>query len=169
MVKIIYAGYSKCGTTTIAQAFRSINYKVYDYEEVILYHAADWIKYWDADNYSLEERRKHLRNMFKDIDVVTDSPHYFYWRELLDAFPDAKVIFWERPEQPWLKSMVKQIESITESVLKPDIICDIFKPFSALMREKLKFNAYLMPIMIGSTPFYMKKLTGKTSKINEIK
>ena len=35
MVKFIYAGYAKCGTKTMAAAFRELGFNNYDFEETI--------------------------------------------------------------------------------------------------------------------------------------
>ena len=37
-----------------------------------------------------------------------DFPHFFLWREILDAFPGAKVIFWERDIDSWYQSFLNQ-------------------------------------------------------------
>ena len=29
--------------------------------------------------------------MYKDVDAVTDMPAFYFWKQILEAFPDAKV------------------------------------------------------------------------------
>ena len=45
-----------------------------------------------------------LRKMYKDVDAVTDLPAYLYWEQLLEAFPNAKIIHMERNEVTWERS-----------------------------------------------------------------
>ena len=94
-LKYCYAGYSRCGTKTIASAFKILGYKVYDYEETMLYALDDLLKLKD-NQLEKEERRKILHNVLKDVDVVTDCPYYIYWREIMEIFPDCKFIFYGR-------------------------------------------------------------------------
>ena len=47
--------------------------------------------------------------MYKDVDAVTDHPAGFWYEEILQAFPDAKVILNVRDsEDVWLKSQVRE-------------------------------------------------------------
>ena len=41
MVKYIYAGFSKCGTKTMAAAFRNMGYSVYDFDEMMEFCTGD--------------------------------------------------------------------------------------------------------------------------------
>ena len=51
--------------------------------------------------------------MYKDVDVVTDNPAAFWFQEVYEAFPDAKVILSLRDnEDVWMKSWAKQLEII---------------------------------------------------------
>ena len=54
--------------------------------------------------------------MLKDVDVVLDMPFYFIWKELLDVFPECKVIFYERDEDEWFKSYASQARRVTARV-----------------------------------------------------
>ena len=94
-LKYIYAGYSKCGTKTIAKVFRTLGFNVFDYEENTVYLLQEWIAYFDPKK-TKEERIAMLRVMLKDVDVITDQPGFLLWAELMEAFPEAKCIFWER-------------------------------------------------------------------------
>ena len=37
-----------------------------------------------------------FRRMFANVDAVTDVPCVFFWEEILEAFPEAKVILGSR-------------------------------------------------------------------------
>ena len=44
--------------------------------------------------------------------MVIDCPSYIFWREILEAFPDAKVILVERDPEKWVKSAETQINTM---------------------------------------------------------
>ena len=120
-VKIIYAAYSKCCTKSIAAAFRILNYKVYDFAEHQLYNHETWLKFLDT-KLSRSEKIKLLYEMHKDVDVLVAMPAYTFWRELTEAFPEAKVIFYARSEEAWKKSAYNQLNKLAELKKVPDII-----------------------------------------------
>ena len=76
-MKYIYAGYSKCGTKTMAKAFKDLGFVVYDYEEMFMY-TIDGKNGWQAfENAKTKtEKYKILYNMLKDVDVVMDMPFH---------------------------------------------------------------------------------------------
>ncbi len=84
-MKVIYAGFSKCGTKTIAEALRLLDYEVYDFLENFEFLGDRWMKIFEEGCTS-----EMLYEMYKDVDAVTDMPCFFFWDELLQAFPDAK-------------------------------------------------------------------------------
>merc|ERR1719362_276673 len=53
-----------------------------------------------------------IQKMYTDVDIVFDVPHYFLWKELMQAFPEAKCIFWAREEGSWWQSFHKQLLSV---------------------------------------------------------
>lgn len=89
IMKIICAGPMKTGTKSLSMALKILGYSVYDFPEQF---------------YILEDKYKKVfagtaepsdfYDMFKDVDAVIDTPGYHYWKEILDAFPNAKVRFW---------------------------------------------------------------------------
>ena len=103
MVKYIYAGFSKCGTKSLATAFREMGFKVHDMEETLEGACEGFYRMTDQ-NLSTQEKSKILYEMFKDVDYCGDWPCFNYWREILEVFPEAKVIFYQREEDAWFKS-----------------------------------------------------------------
>jgi len=94
------------GTKTMAEAFRVLGFRVLDYEDTTL----DANAIFDVfDPFKTpEEKRELIRSNLQDFDVCMDMPHYWIWKEILDVFPDAKVIFWGRDVDAWWKSLVNQ-------------------------------------------------------------
>ena len=54
------------------------------------------------------------------MDVVTDAPPFYFWKELMEIFPEAKCIFFERDEAAWFKSFQNQMDKICERKKLPD-------------------------------------------------
>jgi len=102
-MKVIYAGFSKCATKTIAKALRLLGYNVYDYMENYEHLHDDWLEIY-RNGATVEQ----LQRMYQGVDAVTGMPVYYFWEELLEAFPKAKVIFYERPIDDWYRSVLSQ-------------------------------------------------------------
>ena len=86
-MKVIVAGYSKTGTKTINAALTELGYNVYDNVEHMWYLHKEWSKIFQGKGSVAD-----LKNMYENVDAVTDYPANVYWNELLQAFPKSKVI-----------------------------------------------------------------------------
>jgi len=107
-MKVIYAGFPKCATTTIADALRTLGYATHDIAESYTKNYEGWMKVMSGRS-DVED----IRKMLQDVDAVTDSPACFYWKEILQAFPDAKVLMGTREsEDVWYNSFKRQLDSI---------------------------------------------------------
>ena len=101
-MKIICAGLSKTGTTSIARALQVLGFTVYDWPEHITIHGDEWLDIY------LRGKLPDFASMYGDVDAVTDLPPAFWYQEIYQAFPDARVILTVRDnEDVWLKSWVK--------------------------------------------------------------
>lgn len=107
-MKVICAGLSKTGTKTLAKALRTLGYTVYDYFEHRNLHSNEWFAIY------CEGKDPDFIAMYKDVDAVTDIPAAHWFREIYEAFPDAKVILSLRDnEEVWVKSFSKLVEIIS--------------------------------------------------------
>jgi len=105
-MKVIYAGFSKCGTKTMQRALQELGYTVYDFLENYEYLGDKWQKIFNKGG-----TKEDFYEMFKDVDAVTDMPAFYFWNQILEAFPDAKIVFSQRAtEEEWMKSMNHQID-----------------------------------------------------------
>ena len=106
-MKIICAGLTKTGTKSLAKALRILGFTVYDVDEHEQFHSELW-----HDIY-MEGKSPDFVSMYKDVDAVTDVPPLFWFQEIHEAFPDAKVILSVRDdEEVWVKSWAKQNEHV---------------------------------------------------------
>nr|XP_002122744.1 uncharacterized protein LOC100181848 [Ciona intestinalis] len=139
-MKVIMAGLPKTGTKTMHAAFDIIGYSVYDIMEHFWLHGDQWNKFWSGKGTIAD-----LEEMYKDVDTCVDGPIFYYWEELLQAFPDAKIILTIRDEDQWWKSMQKQVENMQSN-----------KMFSAMMtlsptgHRYLRFVRRMMMVEFGS-------------------
>lgn len=85
-MKIICAGPSRTGTKSFCAAFRHLGYVAYEYEENFFFHQKEWTEILN-NGFS----REIFQRMYKDVDVVADLPCFYFWQEIWDAFPEAKV------------------------------------------------------------------------------
>ena len=106
-MKIICAGLNKTGTKSLAKALRILGFTVFDLDEHEHFHVDQWY------NIYFEGKSPDFASMYKDVDAVTDLPPAFWFQEIYEAFPDAKVILSLRhDEEVWVQSWVKQNEII---------------------------------------------------------
>ena len=105
-MKIICAGYGKTGTKSIAKALRHLGFTVFDWEEQTL----DFVDHWvDVFQNGAEP---DVKRVYQNADACTDFPGGFFFEEILDAFPDCKVILSEREEDSWIESLVRQLNAV---------------------------------------------------------
>ncbi|XP_078491801.1 uncharacterized protein LOC100180176 [Ciona intestinalis] len=111
-MKVIYAGYAKTGTKTMSAVFNEFGYNTYDFFEHGYYHGKEWRKII-YEGSTVED----FRSMYKDADAIVDTPIYIFWEEILEAYPDAKIIFSTRSDESWLKSCKNQVHSLATEPL----------------------------------------------------
>lgn len=99
-MRVIVAGPPKTGTTSVAAALRLLGYTVYDCDEQVDLQLDDWHKILVSG----EDPSLHFPRMFESVDALTDGPGYYFWEQLLEAFPNAKVILLTREEDSWAPS-----------------------------------------------------------------
>ena len=56
-----------------------------------------------------------MKRVYQNADVCVDIPGYLFFEEILEAFPDCKVILSVREEDSWIESLVRQLDSSSRS------------------------------------------------------
>ena len=105
-MKVICAGYSKTGTKSICKALRHLGFTVFDWEE----QTFDFVDHW-VDVFQ-NGTKPDVKRVYQNADAAVDMPGFFFYEEILEAFPDCKVILSEREEDSWVKSWARQLESL---------------------------------------------------------
>ncbi|KAK3734681.1 hypothetical protein QZH41_013942 [Actinostola sp. cb2023] len=98
-MKVICAGLLKTGTKSLASALRTLGYNVHDHEEHRMNHLDEYLQAFEGT------QMPDFAAMYADVDAVIASPACFFWKEIFDAFPDAKVVLMVRDnEEVWRES-----------------------------------------------------------------
>ncbi|KPI15580.1 hypothetical protein OK074_2025 [Actinobacteria bacterium OK074] len=101
MLKIIGAGLPRTGTLTLHRALSQLGFgPCYHTKEITekLDHIERWIQAYAGQ--PLDPRA-----LFAGYRATTDAPGCFFWRELVRAYPDARVILSTRDVHAWYASM----------------------------------------------------------------
>nr|CAB3262225.1 uncharacterized protein LOC100178838 [Phallusia mammillata] len=109
-MKIIVASFPKTGTKSLNAALTILGYRVYDFLEHAYYHNKEWLEILSKG--CREQTVEMFRKMYKDIDVVLDLPACYFWEEILEAFPEAKIVLTLRAKEDYYRSAQKQVEEI---------------------------------------------------------
>ncbi|XP_077972780.1 uncharacterized protein LOC144428016 [Styela clava] len=106
-MKVIGAGFSKTGTKSLHTALLKLGYcTVYDALENAVYLEDEWKTIFEK-GWSFEIFKK----MYENIDAVVDVPAFYFWEDIYNAFPDAKIILTVREnEDVWFKSLKGHME-----------------------------------------------------------
>ena len=136
-MKIICVGYAKTGTKSIAKALRHLGLTVFDWEE----QAFDFLDHWvDVFQNGTEP---DVKRVYKNADAAVDMPGTFFYEEIMEAFPDCKVILSEREEDSWIKSFVNQMELIYAADVIPSSPSNMFRKMLSMFSPTGKKMGYV--------------------------
>lgn len=121
-MQVLSLGAPRTGTLSMCEAYQILGYASPYHYSSIFANAKDadmWIEALEAKYNPRRGRQPFGRQQFDQLlghcSAVTDVPCIIFWRELLAAYPDAKVVLVERDERKWLDS----IEVLVTGVLNP--------------------------------------------------
>lgn len=104
-MQVIGAGFGRTGTMSLKLALEQLGFQpCYHMYEVFAHpgHAEVWHE-------AAKGRPPDWREFLKDYRAAVDWPACHFWRELAEAFPEAKFLLTERDEDAWYKSMSQTI------------------------------------------------------------
>jgi len=102
MIKVLGVGLSKTGTNSLTDALKLLGYKTIHYDA---YRLNDVI---------LEGKIPANWRRYDTVDAVTDIPSAYFYREILDAYPEAKAILTVRDVDAWYASICKHYRRYKE-------------------------------------------------------
>lgn len=100
-MKIICASLSKTGTTSLAAALKILGFTVHDFAEHLQHHMDEYLQAFDNN-------MPDFTAMYSSVDAITDFPACFFWKDINECFPAAKVILMERDDvESWVQSILQ--------------------------------------------------------------
>jgi hypothetical protein len=103
-LKVIGAGLPRTGTLSLKFALQQLGFgRCYHMTEFILnpQHTGLWAEALDG--------RPDWDRLFEGYQSTADFPGCFFWRELADHYPDAKVVLGVRPADRWYESLSETV------------------------------------------------------------
>ena len=94
-MKVLALGLSRCGTESLKFALEELGYKgVYHGSEVKGNHEMVLARLWDAKTVGVENKisAKDFDRFIGNYEAVTDAVGCMFAKELIEAYPNAKVL-----------------------------------------------------------------------------
>lgn len=101
-MKIIGAGFARTGTMSMYAALGILGYRAYHLFEALRNFEIGHMDMWNDFMEGKSEMDWH--KLYEEYDASTDLPSCIYWREQMDAFPEAKVVLTKRDPEAWWNS-----------------------------------------------------------------
>lgn len=129
-LKIIGAGYGRTGTMSTFTALKQLGFPCYHMVEVIMNKAnSSHLGFWRKVANDPPGAKQDWEEVFSNYTASVDNPACCVWRELMVAYPDAKVLLTLHPKGPdaWYDSTIDTIY-FTENRWQFKVL-EIFTPF----------------------------------------
>ena len=103
---VIGAGFGRTGTMSMKKALRQLlGAPIYHFDELLW--RPDHVAAWHALLH--DDAPIDWRWLYADYSATLDYPFNLYWREMLAAFPDAKVLLTVREPERWHASIATML------------------------------------------------------------
>lgn len=129
-LKVIGAGYGRTGTMSTYTALKELGFPCYHMIEVIQNKAnAKHLNFWRKVANDPPGQQQDWESMLGNYTAAVDNPTCCVWKELMAAYPDAKVLLTLHPRGPeaWYESTIDTIY-FTENVWQWKVV-EFFTPF----------------------------------------
>jgi hypothetical protein len=114
-MKLIGAAIQRTGTMSTQKALDILGLRAYHMVETARNFENGHLEMWNAAFEGTDP--VDWQELFKDYQATTDNPACFFWKELMEAFPNAKVLLNVRDPERWCDSVLKILE-IEDSLAK---------------------------------------------------
>lgn len=109
-LQVIGAGFGRTGTLSMKAALEHLGYdKCHHMVEVLMTDDPTQLDYWDAVG---KGERPGWDKIFEGYQASVDFPSSIYWKELAEAYPEAKVVLTVRSFESWYKSATGTIYAV---------------------------------------------------------
>lgn len=144
VLKVVGAGVGRTGTYSLKLALEQLGFGPCYHMEEVLKDAPRQVPLWSA----AAEGKPDWEAIFRGYNAAVDWPTAGFWRELVAAYPGAKIILTTRNSERWYQSFS---ETIAKVMSAPDEVPPHLKPWLKMATAVMAKNG----------------LVGKTSR-NEI-
>jgi len=150
-LKIIGAGFGRTGTASLQTALNQLGYPCYHMFEVMFNKAnKTHLRFWLDVARAPEGAQRDWEKVFAKYTAAVDFPAAAVWRELLAAYPSAKVILTQHPKgaAAWYESTNDTIYAM-ERMWQAKVLTSAVPSLHALseMERKLIWNHALKGTM----------------------
>jgi hypothetical protein len=128
---IIGAALPRSGTVSVKTALERVGYKVFHALEYNANYSTIWNEYVQADLVTNDtaKRKEYMdafvRQLSQDgFNATLDQPSCFVYQELMEYYPDAKVLLTQRNASSWARSMVEMSYGLDLILSKPPFTRD---------------------------------------------
>lgn len=150
-LKVIGAGWGRTGTESLKKALEILGYdKCYHMFELMAHaESGKQLDEWEK----LERGEKPDYDfLFKGYESAVDFPAAMYYRELMQQYPDAKVILSVRDADKWFDSASA---TILKGIPRPAlIIANLLSPFIPRLRTIKRAMPWISRILYDSPKFF---------------
>jgi len=111
-LKVIGAGFGRTGTMSTYNALIELGYPCYHMKEIILKKEnKSHINFWNDVANAPEGQQHNWDEVLGNYTAAVDNPACCVWKELMEAYPDAKVLLTLHPGGPeaWYNSTMNTI------------------------------------------------------------
>jgi len=137
-LEVIGAGFGRTGTMSLKVAVEVLGFGPC-YHMVELFGHPEHVELWEA---AAQGKPVDWETVFSTYRATTDWPACSFYRELMQRYPDAKVILTVRDPERWYESTYNTIYGIRRTVSSP--IFRLAAPFRTTMARAAKMNDRLI-------------------------
>lgn len=105
MIKVIGAGLPRTATTTLMVALEQLGFAPCYHMRDLLADLEGGLPKWEA----VADGKRNWDEIFGDAESTLDWPSARYWRELIEYYPEAKVVLSVRSAEGWIRSMKETV------------------------------------------------------------
>jgi Sulfotransferase domain len=138
-MKFLGVGLGRTGTLSLHRAFEILQFKSIHFDQVRLRDILD------GSNTRPSFRR------YDDVDAVTDVPTAYFYREILEAYPECKAVLTVRDVESWWESSIRHND--LDPVVEPSVwqkALAMVNTTAATRLEKHRFKTDMRNYVYGS-------------------
>ncbi|MGF1471703.1 MAG: sulfotransferase family protein [Rubrobacteraceae bacterium] len=138
-MEVIGVGMGRTGTTSIQQALERLGYRAYNFEAVVREdHFDAWRRLAEGTG------EPDWPALFGGYDATISWPACFFYKELMEVYPDARFILTTRDPESWAESVVRTSKVI--ATVRTARFIPRARKMTALM------DALMVPVLGGFPP-----------------